>query len=295
MRSVAIKNWDAVWLVLKTAAPLSMGNILVTIEWELLAIFSAYMGETYVAAWGIAGTIWGILEYATDCVASAGELRVAKLLGNGNPRLAKLSAYKCMFLGNFFASLMSVAFLVGMPVIPRVFTDDEDLASLIANLLPYCALGNLTLTIGSLAWTLVGAQGRYSIATFHGCIGSLAVTIPFAAVSTYYFKGGLEGLAAAVVIGYMISGFFNSITLFLSDWEYISYRVMVRNGVDEPVEEEQFLKYEGVEGGSLWGRFKWGANQSSKYRDDGPSRYVANQVIIELLLTFHELLFSPKS
>lgn len=261
-----MKNWDAVWLVLKTAAPMSMGNILLTIEWELLAIFSARMGESYVAAWGIVGTIWGILEYATDCVASAGEIRVAKLLGNGNPRLAKLSAYKCMFLGNLFAVLMSIAFVVGIPVIPGWFTDDEFLVSLIGNLLPYCALGSLTLTIGSLAWTLVGSQGRYSIATFHGCIGSLAVTIPFAAVSTYHFKAGLEGLAAAVVIGYMISGALNAITLFLSDWEYISYRVMVRNGVTEPVEEDYFLRCEGVEeGGSLWSRFKWAsANQGGK-------------------------------
>ena len=110
-----MKNWEAVWLVLRTAAPMSIGNILLTVEWEMLAIFAAYQGANQVAAWGIVGTIWGILEYATDCVAEAGEIRVAKLLGNGNPRLAKLSAYKCLFLGNVFASFMSVGFLFGMP------------------------------------------------------------------------------------------------------------------------------------------------------------------------------------
>jgi len=233
-----MKNWQAVWLVLKSAAPLAGGSILLTVEWELLAIFAARMGETYVAAWGLVGTIWGVLEYATDCVAEAGEIRVAKLLGNGNPRLAKLSSYKCLFLGNLFACLMSISFLAGMPVIPGWFTDDQLLQTLMSNLLPYCALGNLTLTVGSLAWTLVGAQGRYSIATFHGCIGSLCVTIPCAALSTFYFDLGLSGLAASVVLGYMVSGAFNIVTLVLSDWEYIAYRVMIRNGATEPVEEE---------------------------------------------------------
>ena len=233
-----MKNWEAVWLVLRTAAPMSIGNILLTVEWEMLAIFAAYQGANQVAAWGIVGTIWGILEYATDCVAEAGEIRVAKLLGNGNPRLAKLSAYKCLFLGNVFASFMSVGFLFGMPFIPGWFTDDEYLQSLITTVLPYCAVGNFTLTIGSLAWTLVGAQGRYTVATFHGCIGSLGVTIPCACVSTYYLNWGLPSLAAAIIAGYMTSGAFNVVTLLLSDWEYIAYRVMIRNGATEAVEEE---------------------------------------------------------
>ncbi len=237
--------------MLKTAAPLSVGNILLTIEWELLAIFAAGMGESYVAAWGVIGTIWGILEYATDCVASAGEIRVAKLLGNGNPRLAKLSSYKCMFLGNFYASLMSIGFLYGMPYIPAWFSDDEFLNSLVANVLPYCAIGNLTLTMGSLSWTLVGAQGRYSHATYNGCVGSIGVTIPFAVLSTYYLNLGLPGLASAVVVGYMVSGGLNSMTLFLSDWEYISYRVMTRNGATEPIEEDE--EEDEISGGGLFG------------------------------------------
>jgi Na+-driven multidrug efflux pump len=238
LRSVAMKNWEAVWLVLKTATPMSIGNILLTVEWELLAIFAAHLGGSQVAAWGIVGTIWGILEYATDCVAAAGEIRVAKLLGNGNPRQAKLSAYKCLFLGSFFAALMSIGFLIAMPAIPGWFTDDENLQSLISSVLPYCAVGNLSLTLGSLAWTLVGAQGRYAVATFHGCIGSLLVTIPCACVSIFYLNWGLPALAASVVVGYMTSGAFNVVTLLLSDWEYIAYRVMIRNGATEPVEED---------------------------------------------------------
>ena len=37
----------------------------------------------------------------------------------------------------------------------------------------------------------------------------------------------------------MVSGAFNSVTLLLSDWEYISYRVMIRNGATEPVEDDE--------------------------------------------------------
>jgi hypothetical protein len=68
---------------------------------------------------------------------------------------------------------------------------------------------------------------------------SLFVTIPCACVSIFYLQWGLPSLAASVVIGYMVSGAFNSVTLMLSDWEYISYRVMIRNGATEPVEDDE--------------------------------------------------------
>jgi len=287
LRSVAMKNWEAVWLVLRTAAPMSIGNIIMTVEWELLAIFAAHLGGNQVAAWGIVGTIWGVLEYATDCVAAAGEIRVAKLLGNGNPRLAKLSAYKCLFLGNMFATLMSIGFLLGMPFIPDWFTDDDELRALVTNVLPYCAIGNLTLTIGSLAWTLVGAQGRYNVATFHGCIGSLGITIPFAVVSIFYLNWGLPALAASVVIGYMVSGAFNSITLLLSDWEYISYRVMIRNGATEPIEEDD------EDAPSRWNVFNF---MSKKYEtdsleeDDDGHRGKKGLVLVDTLESKHSSL-----
>ena len=61
LRSVAMKYWNVVWLVLKTAAPISVGNVLLTVEWELLAIFAATLGGNQVAAWGI-GTLRFIIS-----------------------------------------------------------------------------------------------------------------------------------------------------------------------------------------------------------------------------------------
>ena len=63
LRSVAMKYWNVVWLVLKTAAPISVGNVLLTVEWELLAIFAATLGGNQVAAWGI-----GTLRFIFQCL-----------------------------------------------------------------------------------------------------------------------------------------------------------------------------------------------------------------------------------
>jgi len=62
------------------------------------------------------------------------------------------------------------------------------------------------------------------------------VTIPCACVAVFKFGWGLPSLAASCVIGYMVSGAFNSVTLFLSDWEYIAYRVMMQNGATAAVD-----------------------------------------------------------
>jgi len=224
------QNWETTCCVVQTATPMSFGNVLLAFEWEILTLLAATLGEKHIAAWGIIGSIWGMLEYTTECVASAAEIRVAKLLGEGNPRLAKLSSYKCLFIGNVFAAFMSTIFFILIPWIPRLLTDDDELMASISVTLPYCAIGNLTLTVGSLAWTLVGAQGRYTLATFQGCIGSLFVTIPFACISIFCLHWGLQSLAASIVIGYMVSGALNLIALITSDWDYLSYKVMIENG-----------------------------------------------------------------
>lgn len=92
--------------------------------------------------------------------------------------------------------------------------------------MPLFGLGNITLTIGTLCWTLLGSQGRYRLATFVAFCGSWGVTLPLAALSSAALHFSLTGQTGAVVIGYMISGTVNAFFLFCSDWEYLSQQVI---------------------------------------------------------------------
>jgi Na+-driven multidrug efflux pump len=134
------------------------------------------LGPAEVAAWGLLGTLWDVFENVTESVADACEVRVAMLLGAGRPEKAKMSAYKCIYLGLFVALfLSSVLFILG-DEIPTWLTNDVTLQRLLAELIPLFGIGNIGLTVGTISWTAVGAQGRYRLATGIGFGGSWYVS-----------------------------------------------------------------------------------------------------------------------
>ena len=179
-----------------------------------------------VAAWGILGVLWDSVEQLTEAIADAAEVRCAFLLGSGQPAKAKRSALKSLLFGTFLSLfLTSAVFIVG-DNIATLFTNDPALQHIIADLLPLFRIGNMTLTVGSISWTLLGSQGRYRLATSVACMASWLVTLPLAALFTFQLQINLQGQTAGLVIGYLVSGTINSYFLFRSDWDQLSHDVM---------------------------------------------------------------------
>lgn len=219
----------AVWLVFKTAMSLSFGYLLTDGEWEILTLFASFLGPAEVAAWGIFGTIWDAVNMLIDGIADASEVRCAFLLGCDKPVKARLSAYKSFMIG-VFTSLFttSLLYILGDDL-PKMLTNDPTLQVLLHDLIPMFGLGNATMTLGTMSWTLLGAQGRYRLATVIVCIVSWVVTLPLAAICSIWLEFSLQGQTAAVVIGYMISGTIHAYFLFRSDWAALSQKIMGDN------------------------------------------------------------------
>lgn len=172
----------------------------------------------------------------TEAVASVSEVRVGLLLGAGRPEKARLSAYKTIYLAIFVATTFtSLLFILG-DNIPYWMTTDTTLQRLMLELIPLFGIGNIALAVGTQAWTIVGAQGRYRLSTAVGAGGSWLITIPLAVISTVVLKVDLQGQTAAVVIGYMASSTLNSYIMFTSDWEKLS--LQVREDQDGNIESD---------------------------------------------------------
>jgi MATE family multidrug resistance protein len=216
--------------------PLSFGYLLEYGEWEILTIFAAYMGPAEVTAWGIVGALWELFETLSNGIGDGGEVRCAYHLGAGNPGMAQISGYKSILLGvvaSFFFT--SILFILGEDLATWI-TPDPTLQNLIVGLLPYLGVGNLTLVAGSVAWALVGAQGRYRLATLVSLVCSWFLTLPLAALLTYAFDLNLEGIAAALVIGYSVTCTTLFYIILRSDWERISRHLVEINAEDDSSE-----------------------------------------------------------
>ena len=107
---------------------------------------------------------------------------------------------------------------------------------MLSDLFPLMALGNMTMNVGMVCWALVGAQGRYQLATTVAMGCSFLITLPLAAVLTIGMNIDLQGLTFSVVIGYAVTAMILSTFLLMSDWETISTAIQERMAREE--EEE---------------------------------------------------------
>lgn len=228
-----------------------VGWLLAYGEWEILAIFATYvhavslaclhrhtheilvsfLGPAEVAAWAILGSLWDALEYYTEAIADAAEVRCAYLLGAGQPENAKLSSFKSITLGFVTSLILTATLFIVANDLPSWLTKDATLQQLVSDLLPIFGIGNIALTLGTMAWTLVGAQGRLRLSTSVGFVGSWLITMPLAAVFSIILNFDLQGQTAAVVIGYMVSGTMNTYILLRSDWDQLSRKVVEENRI----------------------------------------------------------------
>ncbi|KAL7485945.1 hypothetical protein ACHAW6_011541 [Cyclotella cf. meneghiniana] len=186
VESFSLKNRVAVKHVLKTGVPLSLGSIAREIEGGVLVIFSSSMGAAEVATFTLVRTIWDIFAACMEGICCAGELRCAYFIGTGNISMARISSY-------FLKEMM-------------------------LELVPLICIGNLTMSTGMLCWSLIGAQGRFRLATLITIASGWFVTIPLAAFFVYVLHINLQGLVASVTIGYSVSGTALMYLLLRSNW-----------------------------------------------------------------------------
>mmetsp|Transcript_50335 Transcript_50335/g.58756 ORF Transcript_50335/g.58756 Transcript_50335/m.58756 type:complete len:816 (+) Transcript_50335:154-2601(+) len=236
-------NPRAMYNILEQSVPLAFGALLGNAEWAILTIMASALGPAEVTAWAILGGVWEVFEACTYGIGGAAELRCALHLGNNDPNMAKLSAYKSIFMGMIIGVSITCILYSVADYLPAFFTYDETLQAMLRDTIPFIGVGNIALTFGMMCWSLVGAQGRYSLGTKLYFITSWGFTMPVAAVLTYVYNIDLQGMVAAVVVGYVFEGTVLSYVLLCTDWIKVSAKIQRKNAClheeDDTANEEE--------------------------------------------------------
>lgn len=222
------KNREATRAIFRTALPLAFGGLLAYAEWEVLTVFAAFLGPAEAATWAILGFVWDVFESTTEAIGDASEIRCAYQLGKGRPEMAKISAYKSMLLGLVVSIMITITFLLLSDHLPSWLTKDPTIQDMLTELFPLVGLGNVTMTVGMVCWALIGAQGRYRLATSINMACSLLITVPLGAITTIWLRINLQGLTFSVICGYVICGLVLTVFLLLSDWEKLAEKIRER-------------------------------------------------------------------
>jgi len=227
--SFSLKNVFAIDLMITQALPLAIGSLFSHAEWATLTFFASLLGPAEVAAWAILGNIWEVFYSATSGIGDAAELRVGIHLGSNRPTMAKLAGYKALVLSMTMASIVSIVFFSIQDRIPGWFTVDATLQSMLRELIPFVGIANFTMQFGMTSWSLIGAQGKYRLATCVSFLSSWGICMPLAAVFTLYFRIDLQGLMSSVVIGYVTTGAALATVLLSTNWNEVARQIQMQN------------------------------------------------------------------
>jgi MATE family multidrug resistance protein len=218
----------------KVALPLAFGSLLAYAEWETFTIFATTLGPAEAATWSLDGPLfWDVFESTTEAIGDASEVRVAYQLGKGRPAMAKLAGYKCILLCLIVSILITIVFISLTDVLPSLLTSDATIHAMLAELFPLVALGNITLSMGMVCWTVIGAHGRYHLSTSVEIAITFVVTILIGAVLSIGVNLNLQGLVFAVVTGCSLVAMVLFVSIRVSDWEALSKKIQEQVSADE--------------------------------------------------------------
>ena len=81
-------------------------------------------------------------------------------------------------------------------------------------------------------WALIGAQGRYRLATTVASACTLLITLPIGIYLTLELRYNLKGLTFAVVVGNSVTAMCLTYVLLMSNWENLSLKAQRKSKVN---------------------------------------------------------------
>lgn len=230
----AVSDWKLVRSVLKFAAPLSLGSALSELEWAVLLLSAGHISPEAIAAWSVFGAIWAVFECAPGGISSAAIVRISFHLGNANPRMAKIAAYKSLLYVALVALVVTVLFLTNSEAIIHLFTHNHRLTAMLEDSVYLLAMGNVLMCVGSCAWNIVNAQSRTRLATLIYVSIVWCVTTPLSPVYIFALGYGIDSLASAIVVGYATMALVLCLVVFTTNWTKESMRIITKSGATIP-------------------------------------------------------------
>ncbi|KAJ4995133.1 putative transporter [Colletotrichum sp. SAR 10_66] len=224
--SRALSNWGP---MLRLALP---GMIMIEAEYmafEVLTLFSSHFGAEYLAAQSIVLTLTAITYQIPFPVSIAASTRIANLIGAGLVDAAKTTARvafaAALIVGLFnFTVFSSLRFQV-----PKLFTSDEEVIAIVADVLPLCALMQVFDGLTAGAHGLLRGIGRPAIGGYTNLVVYYLIALPVSFGTGFGLDWKLKGLWTGVTGGLALVSVIEYAFVVLFDWNQAAREAESRN------------------------------------------------------------------
>lgn len=214
----ALKNWGP---MIKLALP---GLLMVEAEFlafEILTLAASYISMSHLAAQSILGTVTALTFQIPFPVSIAASTRVANLIGATLANAARTSAkvrdgssfcvavichqtnvvLQVAFAASFIVGIFNVILLSSLRTfIPQLFTDDQGVIKLVADVLPLCAAFQLFDSLSACGNGLLRGLGRQEIGGYVNLFAYYVIAMPISFGTAFGLGWELEGLWSGVAL-----------------------------------------------------------------------------------------------
>ncbi|CAP60300.1 uncharacterized protein PODANS_1_6020 [Podospora anserina S mat+] len=226
----AFSNWGP---MVKLALP---GMIMVEAQYfafEVLTLAASQFGSAHLAAQSVVVTVTSTTFNIPFPLSIAASTRVANLIGARLSGAAKTSA-KVALVAGCLVGLFNLALLSSLRFkIPYLFTNDEEVAAIVSEVLPICAVLQLFDALAAISHGLLRGIGRQSIGSFTNLGSYYLVALPISFSTGWVLGWKLEGLWFGIAIGLAVVSSVELWYLYQANWDHAVEEAEMRMRSDD--------------------------------------------------------------
>lgn len=222
----AFSNW---WVMIKLALP---GMIMIEAEWlafEFMTLFASRFGSEYLAAQSVLGTLTSISYQIPFPMSIAASTRVANLIGAGLVDASRVTARVTFWLACILGMSNLIFFVVFRYHLPLLFTNDEGVIALVAQVMPAVAFMQVFDGLSAGAHGLLRGIGKQSIGGPANLFAYYFISLPLSIGLAFGLGMKLEGLWLGVTAGLVVVSLIEYIYLWRTDWNSAAVEAADRN------------------------------------------------------------------
>ncbi|KAI1337393.1 MATE efflux family protein [Xylariaceae sp. FL0016] len=198
------------------------GMVMVVAEWlafEILTLVSSQFGASYLAAQSILVTLTSTTFMIPFPVSIAASTRIANLIGARLVSAARTSA-NVAFITGLAIGLFNLILLSSLRFqLPRLFTQDEDVITIVATVMPLCAIMQVFDGSAAIAHGLLRGIGKQSFGGYANVVVYYLIALPISLGTAFGLSWNLKGLWFGCTIGLLLCAAVEYWYAYVSDWE----------------------------------------------------------------------------
>lgn len=192
---------------------------------------ASYLGTVALAAQSIVVQTSGLLYTVPFGISIAASNRVGNLIGLGDARSAKVAARVSIALSIIFGMVNSTMLIVFKDRWGRLFSEDADVVSTVAMVLPLVALFQISDGLAGVGGGVLRGVGLQHLGAYLNLIAYYLVAFPVGYLLAFKLQWGLKGLWSALCVALWMVGLGELFVIFKTNWRAEVIKCKERNDI----------------------------------------------------------------